>query len=224
MSTKTLLAGAAALALSACGTPITYTETITGPPGWPSGSLGTVGFGGNNRQAKLVFTLEGNTMNVVPFNVKTTKHAVNDGVGFETIVGTATVTVLDAATSQVMAHGTFLPEAGIFVSIDNGNRGIGFGSFSANPADPRFPGDIEVAYPYALFLAPETDLRSNYNAAVNGPRPAGSCAGFNGRKGTRGPGNCNVPPPLPTDAGPLVINSDTFAEPQTSGTFTAVLH
>src|ERR1700722_6737923 len=155
------------------GRAVTYTMTVFGwLPGWPAGSLGNVSFGGTdpqspNRNVNLVFTFEGNTNDVVPFKVKRQHKGVNDGVGFEIVAGEASVTVQDSTTGRTIAQGTFIPDARIFVSVDNGNGGIGFGSLGALPSDSDFPTGIEVAYPYAQFLAPVTDLKSNYTATAS---------------------------------------------------------
>ena len=211
------------------GRNVTYTETVYNfAQGWPQGSLGAVAFGGSSAHpnVNLVFTFDGNTADIVPFHVKTSKPAVNDGVGFEIIRGTATVTIQDAATKQTIAQATFIPAARVFVSVDNGNRGIGFGSMGALPNDSTFPNNgVEVAYPYAQFSAPNTDLASNYSANAVW---ALSCAGFSGSPGQKGPGTCNVPLALGTTAGTLTIVSndrqDTAPAGVNAATFTTVVH
>ena len=220
------------------GRAVTYTQTVFNfPDGWPAGQLGNVSFGGTdpqapNRNVNLIFRFDGNTNDVVAFFVprpctpNCTNHAVNDGSGFEIVAGTATITVQNAATGATIAQGTFLPGAGIFVSADNGNGGIGFGSLGALPTDPTFPDHgVEVAYPYALFAIPYTDLKSNMNATSIW---ALSCAGFNGSPGTRGPGTCNLPIGLATTAGILMITSndmqDTAPAGQNGAAFATVVH
>ena len=60
----------------------------------------------------------------------------------------------DALTKLAILQGTFVPGARVFVSVDNGNGGIGFGSLGALPTDPSFPNHgVEVAYPYAQLNA-----------------------------------------------------------------------
>ena len=209
------------------GQPIAYREVISGPPGWPSGILGAMPFGGSSGNVKLVFSLVGNTTSVVPFNVPSPSHAsdpdigINDGIGLENIVGSASVTVQEAGSGGLVAAGNFLPSAKIFVSVDNGNRGIGFGSLGALPTDPSFPDHgVEVAYPYALFAAPNTDLQSNY--AFTSPW-ALSCAGFSGSPGAPGPAGstCHAPIMLETTGGTLTIISDNQVDPPPTGSFTA---
>jgi hypothetical protein len=210
------------------GTPIAYREVITGPPGWPSGTLGAVAFGGASGNVKLILSLVGNTANVVPFAVPSPAHAsdpdigINDGTGFENVVGAASIAIQDAGNGALLAAGNFLPQAGIFVSADNGNRGIGFGSLGALPPDPRFPDHgVEVAYPYALFSAPPADLQNNYNFPAS---PwALSCAGFSGSPGPPGPpgSTCNAPIALGTTGGTLTIVSDNQVDPPPTGSFSA---
>jgi hypothetical protein len=221
------------------GRPVTYTLTVFNvAPGWPAGTLGTLTFGGTgpHPNVNLIFTFEGNTADVVSFHVPATSTSVGDGDGFEIIAGTASVSVIDATTGSVLQSAQFIPAARIFVSVDNGNRGIGFGSFGALPNDPSFPtGGVEVIYPYGLFMAPYTDLQSNYSYGTPGswgysywPDWALSCTGFNGSPGTPGPGNCNQPPSLGTTAGLLTILSnggqDLSPSGVVAGSFTTVVH
>ena len=219
------------------GRPVTYTMKVFGwMPGWPAGSLGNISFGGSdpqapNRSVNLVFTFEGNTNDVLPFFVPCSdptcgNHSINPGSGFEIVAGEASILIEDAATGAAIATATFLPAAKIFVSVDNGNRGIGFGALGAPPGDPAFPDHgIEVAYPYAQFLAPQTDLKSNYTATATW---ALSCTGFNGSPGQASPNGCNVPPSLATTAGVLTITSNDSQDVAPVGTtaavFTTVVH
>lgn len=220
------------------GRPVTYTMTIFNfSPGWPAGTLGNVSFGGTDPQAahpnvNLILTFDGNTGDVVPYfaprpcQPNCTNHAVNDGSGFEIVAGTATITIQDAATGATIAQGTFLQSAGIFVSVDNGNGGIGFGCKGALPSDPSFPDHgIEVAYPYAQFSAPNTDLKTNYTAPADW---ALSCTGFNGSPGQPDPHGCYVPPSLATTAGALTITSNDAEDVSPAGVnasvFTVVVH
>ena len=198
-------------------------------PGFPAGTLGNISFGGSdptspNRNVNLIFTMVGNTADVVPYHAprhcspNCTNNAVNDGDGFEIVAGTATVTVQNAQTGATIASGTITPAAGVFVSVDNGNHGIGFGSLGALPSDPTFPANgVEVAYPYAQFSAPTTDLKSNYSTNSIW---ALSCAGFNGSPGTVDPsvGNCHFPLSLGTTAGTLVIQSNGHEATATGST------
>jgi len=125
---------------------------------------------------------------------------------FEIVAGTASVGAQDAGSGATIAEATFLAAAKIFLSVDNGNAGIGFGSLGALPGDATFPNrGVEVAYPYAQFLAPTTDLKSNYSTTATW---AISCMGFSGSPGQPGPGRCHLPIPLATTAGMLTITSN----------------
>lgn len=152
------------------GVPIVYTLQVTSQgTGDPSGNLGALQFGSttSHPNVNLTFTFAGNTANIVAFYAPDPLPfcgdfhcAYNDGQGYMITIGTATVTVTDAMTNAVLATANFLPGAGIFISIDNGNFGIGFGSQGVLPTDlittpppgspqpPQavFPG--QVAYPF----------------------------------------------------------------------------
>jgi hypothetical protein len=178
----------------------------------PAGTLGSVPFGGvgavggictgTGCSNVLTFTFEGDTANVVPFSITSPRPTS----GFEILVGTASVRVTDAFTGVLVAQGTFQPSAGIFISIDNSNGGVGFGSFViSNPSDPKFPG--QPVYPYAMsgMLVANAglltyDLRSNFFLGPTPLRQFGvSCVGF--------PGTCATPLALATDAGNLLVNA-----------------
>jgi hypothetical protein len=203
--------------MKATGTPVTYTEVITGPTGWPSGTLGGISFPPPGDSTILTLTFSGNTANVVPFfaprgcQPNCPQDGINDGEGFFHLATgneVATVKVQAASTGALLAQGTFGPSAGIFVSVDQGNSGIGFGSQGALPGSSGFPG--EPVYPYALFTSPKTtDLKSPYN--ITG-QPANSIIGFAGA-----PFFASLP--LETSAGQLIINNDSQVVPQPTGSF-----
>jgi|SRR5215469_2332208 len=177
--------------------PVTYTLVIA--TGAASGTLGTLAFS----NAVLTFSFEGDTANVLDFSTPLNGH--------EIVIGTASVEVTDAVSNQVIAQATFMPAAGIFVSIDNKNEGVGFGSFGGPPGSTQFPGF--PAYPYAEFGSNPSlssyDLRSNFNS---GFEYALSCVGF--------PGGSCAPIALPTTAGDLLVNpTEAFC----CATFTAQL-
>lgn len=213
---------------------VIYTLTVLGNgSGWPQGYLGTIPFGSNDPvhpNVNLIFTFTGNTADVLPFHVPASCRptcspaAIGDGDGFEILAGTATVSLQDPNSGSIIASGTFLPSAGIFVSVDNGNGGLGFGSFGRLPSDPQFPkGGMEVAYPYAQFDVYGTvDLKSPYNPVK---RWAASCVGFNGSGGTADPTyGCNVPPDLATTAGVFKVqNSFTDLTTESMSQFSTVL-
>lgn len=218
---------------NAPGRPVTYTQTIFNyTPGWPAGQLGVVSFGGADPQAthrnvNLIFTFDGNTSDVVAFSVPRIHDIFHDGTGYEIVTGTATITVQDAASGSVIAQATFLPQARIFVSVDNGNGGIGFGCLGALPSDPTFPDHgVEVAYPYALFIRAGTDLISDYSVSSSW---ALSTAGFNGSPNVFGTdGACSQGIPLGTTLGVLQIKSncqqDVAPAGSSAGIFTTVVH
>jgi hypothetical protein len=169
-----LLVAAAFCASSTCAAlaePITYTFTAEGPI---TGTLGGVAIGGTTGDLPtdvITFTLVSDTSDVQPFTLGPVH-------GFENLVGAASITVTDYSTGSVMAQGTFLPSDGIFVSIDNVNGGVGFGSDGASPSDPGFPRN--PAYPFALVPDDDPavftyDLQSNI--AFNSLSSL-SCLGF----------------------------------------------
>ncbi len=179
---------------SATAAPITYTFTGTGSI---TGSLGAVAIGSAD---VVTFTFAGDTSNVLSFTIPVTGH--------EILVGTASVSVTDASTHAVLAQGTFLSSDGIFVSVDNTNGGVGFGSAGVPPASASFPGD--PAYPFGLVPVSSVsayDLQSAFSTTGDGF----ACVGF--------PSGCVSPIALATTAGDLILGS-TGTD---SGTFTAVL-
>jgi hypothetical protein len=138
--------------------PITYRLVVSTPiPGvgiGPSGTLGPVSFGGVLGDVLLTFTFVGDTSNVIDFTTPLSGH--------EILVGTASVEVTDASTGAVLAQAVFLSSAGIFISVDDTNHGIGFGSFGALP--PQFTG-FQPVYPYSVesYVGSATyDLRSDF--------------------------------------------------------------
>jgi hypothetical protein len=94
---------------------------------------------------------------------------------------------------------TFLPSAGIYVSVDGKNSGVGFGSFGVLPSDSRFPG--QPVYPMAEYTS--TGAVASYDLAsdvtvVGFPV---SCVDF------ATPSQCATPIALQTTAGDLLIDS-----------------
>jgi PEP-CTERM motif len=192
-----LAAGMVAGSIAASAAPITYTFTATGPtPGSlpTGGSLGTLAFGAND---VITFTFVGDTADVLSFTFPV--------IGHEILAGTASVTVTDLTTHAVLAQGTFLSSDAMFVSVDNVNGGIGFGSAGVVPTDPNFPGD--PAYPLGIFAANSYDLQSAFSTTGD----AIACVGF--------PGTCVTPIALATTAGDLIMSPDSGY----SATFTATL-
>jgi|SRR5215469_1460952 len=233
-----------ALILAAAGevraVPIAYTFVVQPAilPGvtgiGPSGVLESVPFGGSLGDVVLTFTFEGDTANVVPFSVSGSQEGIPTVSGYEIIVGTASFQIADANTGVVLAQGTFVPCtasvlpplcAGIFVSIDNTNHGVGFGSRGALPSSPPF-ANIQPAYPYAMQSngdLPSWNVLGAYDlkSDVTIPESEGtSCVNIP---------ICStgVPFALPTTAGDLYVNpaaSDLTHGEYENITFTAQLH
>jgi hypothetical protein len=187
------VAAAAALLAALCAppaaraVPIHYEfQTFSAPA---SGSLGGVPFAGAN----LLLTFDGDTADVIRYSVPGPRGPVT---GAEILKGTATVTVYQAGV--VVGSATFLPSAGIYVSVDQTNSGIGSGSFGKLPGDPGFPG--EPVYPVAEFTstgAVATYDLTTANAVVGFEV---SCVGF------ATPAACAPALPLPTTSGDLLVD------------------
>ncbi|MFM0388355.1 hypothetical protein [Paraburkholderia dipogonis] len=179
-----------ALASQSGTSPISYWLEL--PPGsFESGSLGNVQF--SNADIELFF--DGDTSNVIPFRSGVTGH--------EILAGTAAVVIHDSS-GTLLGVGTFLPEAGIFVSVDNVNGGVGFGSFGVPPWDPSFPG--QVAFPMGLLIDQVPDYGYDLKSAISVSGDALSCINFPNRQ----PGSvfpCLEGDLLPTTAGLLSLHS-----------------
>ena len=110
-----------------------------------TGTLGGVAIGGmtgDDPTDVIEFKFLSDTSDVTPFTLGNVH-------GWEALTGTGSVTVRDFQTSAIVAQGAFRPSDNIFVSIDNVNGGIGFGSGGvSDPTDPAFPG--APAYPFAI--------------------------------------------------------------------------
>ncbi len=194
-STFGLIVAAALCASWTCAalaSPITYTFTAEGPI---AGTLGGVAIGGMTGDLPtdvITFTFSSDTSDVVPFTLGPVH-------GWENLVGTGSITVTDYATQDVIAQGAFLPSDAIFISVDNVNGGVGFGSAGASPSDPGFPGN--PAYPFALVPTGDSTVFNydlKHDVVFNTPLSL-SCLGF--------PGNCAAPSALATTAGDLVLGA-----------------
>ena len=212
MKVKLLLLAGAFSASSACGAlaePITYKFTVQGPGAGPvpgfTGTLDGVPIGGGDDV--ITFTFTADTSTVTPF-------LITGAYGFTNSVGTGSFSIVDQDTMELVAGGTFLPHDDIFVSVDNKNGGVGFGSNFDSGAG--FPGD--AAYPLGIqFSTATTYVDFQDPIGVFGTASL-SCAGF--------PGACMAPPALATTDGELVIggatgqffsNEGSFVEEITSG-------
>jgi hypothetical protein len=177
------LVGSCTHPLLASALPVTYSETLFNA----NGSLNGVAFppdpqGPGFNCLALTLTFQSDTSNVVPFSVP-------KAAGFIDSVGNASFTELDPCQGKTLASGDFLPGQ-IFVSVDNTNRGIGFGSILGGSVYP------------AGVLIPTTD------ATLYDLQTAGTVTGFGltswqfGCVGTCGSSSDS---PLPTTAGGLVL-------------------
>jgi hypothetical protein len=101
----------------AFGAPIAYTD-LTGPVAVTLGTH-TFGCGPNDTThcAAILVTFIGDTDNVTPFSVV-------GASGFKNVIGTASVRVVSGTT---VLDADFLPGQ-IYVSVDQTNAGVGFGS------------------------------------------------------------------------------------------------
>jgi hypothetical protein len=189
----TLLAASLALLANAAAAPVNYELDVVA--GDVSGTLGNTSFS----NALLILEFQGDTTNVVPFSrAGTTPSGQPITVtGYENVVGTATVHIIDPGTGQLVGQGTFLPAAGIFVAVDNTqNHGIGFGSFGGLPGSAQFPG--EVIYPAAMLSPTPSIVSYDLKSDLSASGFAFSCVGF--------PGACAAAKPLPTTSGDLLVN------------------
>lgn len=220
--TTALLILAVVFTPNADADPITYTLQVMSFPGdvGPSGTVGSVPFGGANTNDVLTFTFQGDTSNVVPWSV-TVPNPTTTVNGFEILVGTASFQVTDANTGAPLAQGTFLPSDGIFVSVDNTNNSMGFGSSAvADQNSSNFPGLPTYPYGMAFGTGLDTyDLKSNFTVGLSAGALVFSCIGFPQSSPINS--NCLAPTPLATTAGDLVVNTSPAGHDQ-AGIFTAV--
>jgi hypothetical protein len=209
--------------------PITYTMVIE----HASGQLGSLAIDPVNHY--LRFTFQGDTQDVAQWAFTATYPTS----GYQIRAGTASVEVLDHTSSAVVARATFAPEDGIFVSIDNLNQGIGFGSFGV--ATPNASSFGEPIYPYAIaagYVTPgplrSFDLKSDFQLC----QPQGLTCPFSvpgpGYDARSCVGNVEIPCGAPialtmsSGSGPLTVNQygpcgDT-QHPCPTGYFSAVTH
>ena len=182
------------LAQPATAVPITYELDDVGAIA--SGTFAGTPFS----NASVILTFEADTTTVVPFTVQGSKGPVT---GYVNLVGVGTVTVIDA-NATVIGGGTFLPSAGIFVSVDGTNGAVGIGSFGVPPGNPNFPG--QVAYPAGMLLAANNVMTSyDLKSDVSLPGFAISCVGFPATV-------CPVGIALATTAGDLILDHQTIAD------------
>ena len=190
------------LVLASCAqaAPIDYTLSLFSA-GWgpsPAGLIGNTPFGTTPGGVILTFSLATDTDYVVPFSAPVK--------GAENLVGVASFQINSGATGAELAHGLFLPSAGIFISVDLTNGGIGFGSAGAMPGTPMFPGN--PIYPFAANFVYGAGQSTYGLTTLTDPPPAGmppffllaaasSCVGF--------PFACTPGPALATSTGDLLV-------------------
>jgi PEP-CTERM motif len=185
-----LLGAAAFCALStgaALAEPILYTFTAQGPITGTLGGIPIGGMTGDDPTDVIEFKFLSDTSDVTPF-------MAGNVHGWENLTGTATITVRDFQTSAIVAQGAFLPSHDLFVSIDNVNGGIGFGSGGSSfPGNPAYPFGIAQTNDPAINTY---DLQS-FHVFISSNSL--SCFGF--------PGACATPPALATTAGDLIFGA-----------------
>lgn len=175
---------------------VMFTAAFAVPPMWaniiayqatsfaPDASLGSTSFGscpsGNPFCVVVTVSFLANTANIVPFSVP-------GAHGYENFVGNGSVNLFNDQTGQSVSA-NFL-SGQIYVSVDQANGGVGFGS-SVGPTYPLgVYGGTTSPVPYSSY-----NLASNFT--VNGFAwfcPPGTC-----QLGVAGPD-------LATDQGPLSI-------------------
>jgi PEP-CTERM motif len=177
----------ASWAYAALAEPIMYTFTAEGPITGKLGGVAIGGMTGDDPTDVIEFKFLSDTSDVMPFTAGNVH-------GWEALTGTGSITVRDFQTSAIVAQGAFLPSDDIFVSIDNVNGGIGFGSGGSS-----FPGN--PAYPFAIAQTNDPAIStydlSSFHVFISSE--ALSCLGF--------PGACTTPTPLATTAGDLIFGA-----------------
>lgn len=216
------------LVTSALAVPVTYTGfTIT------DGQLGSWSF----TNARVYLTFQTDTSNVQQTQIAGVNLAYVGSyppaqlcTGTPTAAGTARVTIIKAGHSVTA---TFAPNQ-IFVSIDQVNGGVGFGSCGPSGFQPAYPLGIAGGtifgriFPQLVGASPELaalPIDLTENAAYSGR--AYICVGFP----TFG-APCSPPNPLQTDKGTLTLqqpyqqvtgNPPSYGDPLGGGIFIAVV-
>jgi hypothetical protein len=144
-STMSLVLAATFCASSTCGAlaeKITYTFFAEG--GNITGALGSTQITSGD---SFILTFVSDTANVQSFN-----YTPGDVVGWVNGVGTASITLVNP-DSVPIETATFDPSDGIFISVDNVNGGVGFGSNYVSPTDSSFqdfPPLFNPVYPFGV--------------------------------------------------------------------------
>lgn len=189
--------------------PVRYTFTVAGQNAGSAGpeiqgpviQWGTTTYGGIGKEIIVVFTFSGDTADVQPWSF-------SGAAGHEIRRGVAAVTIHDQSSGNILADGTFDPSAGMFISIDHVNGGVGFGSQTVWPvAGAGFPG--QPAYPLGNVLTSSTTYDLQSSTSITGG--AISCVGF--------PGPCGAPTSISMSDGELFTMQ--LPTPNIKITFTA---
>jgi hypothetical protein len=144
----------------------------------------------------ITFTFTGDTSNVQTWVVDSSSGNVEAG-GYLINVGTGSFSIVNNDTMESVASGTFLRSDNIFVSADNVNGGVGFGSnFTPMGGPKHFPGD--AAYPIGVEFSRATTFTTLQDEIGIFGTGSVSCSGF--------PGGCGMPPALAVTDGDLVTD------------------
>jgi len=201
-----VLAGAVSLSAPALAMSVWYETDLWG--GTASGTLNGKPF--SNADVQLDFF--GDTSTTQHYSVPNPSGGgrTSGYINLTSTSATFGIYVFNATTGRytTVGTGTFQPSARIFISVDNTNGGIGFGSFSVPPGHAGFPG--QPVYPGAILVpaccvSPNVStysLQSNFFVSAYQL----GCYGF--------PGACHTGKPLATTAGPLVFNQITVGQGQ----------
>src|SRR5882757_9611835 len=139
-----VLAGAVSLSAPALAMSVWYEADLWG--GTASGTLNGKPF--SNADVQLDFY--GDTSTTQHYSVLNPPSGKTRTSGYINLKGTATFGIysFNASTGRytTVGTGTFEPSAGIFISVDNTNGGIGFGSFGVSPSHPGFPAPGQPVY------------------------------------------------------------------------------
>jgi hypothetical protein len=215
-----LLSMAGLFTLTAAAVPVSYELDVVGF--YPYGATGCLGStqpdcaGGTAFQdAILILTMESDTSTVLPFTIQGANGPVN---GYINLIGNATFTLLDPNNNfSTIGGGSFLSGAGIFVSVDNTNNGIGFGSFGVPPGSVGFPG--QATYPSGMLVYPVVGT----NISTYDLRSAASFSGFAITCVNFPATPCGAGIALPTTVGALTLNQEAIVQAQFSATIQSVI-
>jgi hypothetical protein len=200
-----VLAGAGLLPAPAHANSVWYEVDL-----WAGNASGTLnGKPFSNADVQLDFF--GDTSTVQHYSVPNPpgKGTTSGYINLTSTSATFGIYVFNSATGSYTTVGTgsFQPSAGIYVSVDNTNGGVGFGSFGVPPGHAGFPG--QPVYPGAILVpaccvtpnVSKYDLKSNFFVSAYQI----GCWGF--------PGACQTGKALATTAGPLVLKQITVGTP-----------